>query len=219
MARPAPPEAKGQVLPDNQIAGWAKAAGFPADQIATAVAVALAESSGRLDAVSVTGDYGLWQINERMHPEMFRDGGGFGDGQWWGQWNAQMAFKVWKDAGSRWTPWVAFNSGAYKLFLPRAQAAAGNPSITGIGPTDKAGYREVIAIPSALNEIGNAVKGVSQAFNKAGQWIGNRDNWIRVAQVAVGGGLLVMALNIVAQPYVGKVAGPVAAALTKGKIK
>jgi hypothetical protein len=50
----------------NQIRDyWERNGGGPAT-VVDAVAVALAESGGRTDAISPSGDYGLWQIN-RIH--------------------------------------------------------------------------------------------------------------------------------------------------------
>lgn len=37
---------------------------------------------------------------------------------------------------------------------------------------------------------------------KAGQWVGNVDNWIRVAKVVVGGALVIAGVEIAARPYV-----------------
>ena len=54
-------------LNEFQIAGYALAAGFPPNEIATATAVALAESGGDTNATNhnTNGsyDYGIWQIN------------------------------------------------------------------------------------------------------------------------------------------------------------
>ena len=44
---------------------WLEAGG-PASAEAIAASVALAESGGNPDAVSSTGDYGLWQINAEV---------------------------------------------------------------------------------------------------------------------------------------------------------
>lgn len=217
MVLPVPAEYKGQKLTDEELAGWAKGAGFPDDQIATAVAVALAESSGRIDAIGGPNfngsfDYGPWQINSKAHPEKFQKWP-----QWWSVMNAQMAHAVWSEAGGRWTPWAAFNSGAYRLHLARGEKAAKNPHTpTGGGPD---AVKEVFALPEAITEMGNAVKAVAAAVFKAGAWMGDSDNWVRVAQVGIGAGLLVAAMTIVARPAVEAIAGPAAAVLTKGKMK
>ena len=46
----------------TQIAGYAKQAGFSGNALVTAVAVAMAESSGNTSVVNSLGCTGLWQI-------------------------------------------------------------------------------------------------------------------------------------------------------------
>lgn len=228
MAKAAPAAAKGVVLSDVQIATWARTAGFPEDQIATAVAVALAESSGRIDAVGGPNpldgsyDYGVWQINERAHPEKFQS-----MPDWWTASNAQMALAVYRERQNSWAPWTVFKTGAYQLYMGRGKAAAEGKS-TG---TTSSRYDERWDIPGvpdaaesavqdtagALLGIGNALKSIAAAGVKAGAWMGQSENWIRVAQVGIGVVLLGVALNVVIRPIVTSVAGPAVSALTKGK--
>lgn len=117
-------------LTDAQIAGAAKAAGFSGGSLATAVAVALAESSGDPGATNQntngSTDYGLWQINS-VHGPLLKQG----------DWrnptdNAKMAFRV-SAGGTTWTPWTTYKSGAYRKFSARAQLAAGAPVDPGGG--------------------------------------------------------------------------------------
>lgn len=109
-------------ISDIDIADCAVAAGFPANEIVTAIAVALAESDGEPTAThknsdgAQSTDYGLWQINKYWNPDTFS----------LGDWsdpriNAKMALVVWKRQG--WNGWSTFKSGSYKKFLDRAQAA------------------------------------------------------------------------------------------------
>lgn len=116
-------------LTDAQIAGYAKGAGFPDNQIATAVAVALAESRGRTDATNRNSngsiDRGVWQINS-IHGDMPGDPFNPAD-------NAKMAFTIWKQAGNSWRPWSTYKSGIYRSFLTRGNSAAGSPAIGGGG--------------------------------------------------------------------------------------
>lgn len=109
-------------LSDKQIAGAVKAAGWPKDQWVTAVAVALAESSGRSDVVNSIGASGLFQILRSAHSELFTRYN-YSDPVD----NATMALIVYRNAGGSWSPWVAYTSGAYRAYLPRARAAAGGP--------------------------------------------------------------------------------------------
>lgn len=112
-------------LSDSQIAGLLKAGGFPADQIGTGVAIALAESGGRTDALNTSNSNGSWdaglmQVNS-IH--------GYSQSYLFDVHNnVAAALKIYKAAGNRWTPWSTYNSGSYRVFLPRGNLAAGNPS-------------------------------------------------------------------------------------------
>ena len=113
-------------LTPAQIAGYAKSAGFPDSEIATATAVALAESGGRTDAqnrnTNGSTDYGVWQINT-VHGALLNNGDKFNPAD-----NARMAFTVWSQAGRKWTPWSVYKSGAYRTQMPRAALAAAAPA-------------------------------------------------------------------------------------------
>lgn len=85
---------------------WIQAGGNPA-KADIASAVALAESSGNPNAISPTQDYGLWQINRAAHPTQFTLNPLA---------NARAAVAI-SSNGTNWTPWVTFNSGAYRKFL------------------------------------------------------------------------------------------------------
>lgn len=111
-------------LSDAQIATLMRNAGFPAAEIPTGVAVALAESGGNSDAVGPvnsngTRDWGLFQIND-----VHKNRPGFAN-RMDPQTNTNLAFAIWKDAGGKWTPWSTFNSGRYRTFLPRGILASG----------------------------------------------------------------------------------------------
>lgn len=101
-------------LTDKQIASVAAQAGFKGSALTIAVAVALAESSGRTDVVNSIGATGLWQILQSAHP------------QWTIQQlkdphtNARAAYII-SSGGKNWKPWVAYTSGSYRKFLDRAR--------------------------------------------------------------------------------------------------
>ena len=115
-------------LTAQQIAGAAKAAGFPDNELATATAVALAESGGETTATNrnTNGsvDYGLWQINT-IHGSLLSQGDKFNPTD-----NAKMAYTVWSRAGNKWSPWSAYNNQRYRTFLPQASLAAAAPTTT-----------------------------------------------------------------------------------------
>lgn len=116
-------------LNEFQIAGYALAAGFPAQEIATAVAVALAESGGDPAATNKNTngsyDYGLFQINT-VHGALLTQGDKFNPLD-----NAKMAFTVWAGAGNKWTPWSVYKSGVYRAQLLKGTAGAAKPEMPG----------------------------------------------------------------------------------------
>jgi hypothetical protein len=202
MVQAVPAEFKGQTLTPAQIAQWAVQAGFSGQDLTTAVAVALAESSGRIDATNtnIDGsiDYGVWQINSGHADEFAKHP------QWWSVENADMAHDVWAAAGNKWTPWVTFNNGRYTSFLLQATAAAKNPDTGNVvgGPGDT---KNVTIIPG-VDSIAESLSGFTTGLAAVGAWIGNPQNWERVGLVLVGGALVVGALIMVAGKSVGDVA-------------
>lgn len=104
-----------------QLQALASNAGFTGDDVNTAAAIALAESSGNPAAVgdlnlTPGGSIGLWQINLKAHPEytaaQLTDPAT----------NAAAAFSVYQAAGG-FGPWSTFNNGAYQAYLPTASGA------------------------------------------------------------------------------------------------
>lgn len=108
-----------------QIGVFAQNAGFTGDDLVTAIAVALAESSGNPNA---QGDktptnpngtsYGLWQIHWTVHPEV-----GPPENLFDPQTNANAAFTVFQEQG--WAAWSTFTNGMYQAHVSDAQAATG----------------------------------------------------------------------------------------------
>jgi hypothetical protein len=105
----------------EEILPYAQRAGFSGDDLYTAVAIALAESSGETNAYNPEtqagaaegkGSYGLWQIYLTAHPEF--SGVNLNDPQL----NANAAFLVYTRANNRFTPWSTYNNGAYQAYLP-----------------------------------------------------------------------------------------------------
>ena len=109
-------------LSASQIAQYAANAGFSGDDLATAVAIALAESSGNPNANGDTnltpgGSVGLWQINLAAHPEFAQVD--LTDPQT----NADAAYAVYVAAGYNFRPWSTYKSGAFAQYLSDAQGA------------------------------------------------------------------------------------------------
>jgi len=105
------------LLTFDQLAAYAQKAGFTGDDVNTAAAIAISESSGNPAAV---GDLtlppppsvGLWQIYLNKHPEyteaQLKDP----------QANANAAFAIFKEAGGSFMPWTTYKNRAYLTHLP-----------------------------------------------------------------------------------------------------
>ena len=99
-----------------------RTAGFSGETFVVAIAVAMAESRCDPSARGVNPagsvDRGLWQINDRWHPEV-SDSCAYN-----AQCNAREAYRI-SDEGGNWSPWATYKSGAYKKFMDDARAAIG----------------------------------------------------------------------------------------------
>lgn len=121
-------------LSPEQIARHAYDAGFRGDDLAIAVAVALAESTGDPRAhnpVPPDNSYGLWQINMigALGPERRRQYGLDANRDLFDPAvNAKVANKISSD-GNNWTPWSTYTNGAYRRHLDRAERAADRKSV------------------------------------------------------------------------------------------
>ena len=123
-------------LTDDQLASIARQAGFPENEIPTAVAVARAESSGNPRAHNTKppdNSYGLWQVNMygQLGPDRRK---AFGitnnDALFDPAVNARAAYQIWKQQG--WKGWSTFNNGSYRKFLNQASGDA-DTATAGIG--------------------------------------------------------------------------------------
>lgn len=192
------------ILSDDKIAGIALNAGFTGTNLTIAVAVALAESSGKTDNYNgnaATGDssYGLWQINmigdmgpERREKYNLRNNEELFDPST----NARVAYALWNERG--WGQWGAYNKGAYLRYMPRAGAAVklngGKSVVTGSIDPNAPGKvnlnRPDTAVPDVIEntiyDIRDSLSGVKNVID----FFTNSDNWIRVGMF-IGGGVLV----------------------------
>lgn len=109
-------------LSASEIAQLARTAGFAGSDLVTAVAIALAESSGDpaiVGDLEITrgGSIGLWQINLCWHPEyskeLLLDPPA----------NAAAAYAIYADADHSFSPWSTYASGSYRRFLEVASEA------------------------------------------------------------------------------------------------
>lgn len=173
------------VVSDQTIASAALAAGFPRDQIPTAVAVALAESGGDATARNTSNsdgsvDHGLWQINSVHAADLAA-------GNWRDPFdNARMAHAVWSRAGRKWTPWVAWDNGLHLPFLARGTAAM--RALDDSGATS-----EVVNFPDPFGAV-DQVQELAGLAGGALDVLTDRDLWVRIGIGAVGAVLLAVAL-------------------------
>ena len=114
-------------------------AGFSGADLATAAAIALAESGGnpndynpetaaRGGTPQGQGSFGLWQIYLKAHPEFA------GQNLYDPQTNANAAYSVYSHRGG-FRDWVTYSTGAYQEHLPSVLAVM-QPAPTPPGQTD-----------------------------------------------------------------------------------
>jgi hypothetical protein len=179
----------------QQIAGYAKAAGFPPGEIATATAVALAESAGETTATNKNSnnsvDYGLWQINT-VHGQLLNQGDKFNPLD-----NARMALTVWQRAGNKWTPWTVYKSGAYRAQMGAGTMGAAAPTdpqetvgTPGDTSTVPAGTTVASSPLDLLGPIGTALGGILGSFNR----LTSGALWLRVGAFMLGSWLIILSL-------------------------
>lgn len=84
--------------------------GFRGKNLREAWAIVMRESGGREDAISATGDYGMFQFNKAA----------WGRQKWWNtdlmltrEYNAKVAFRI-SDGGRTWYPWDIDGKGRHK---------------------------------------------------------------------------------------------------------
>lgn len=173
-------------LSDAQIAGAAKAAGFSGSALITAVAIALAESSGNANAHNTRppdNSYGLWQINMygNLGPERRKQYGLSSNSELFNPaTNAKAAYAI-SGGGKNFRPWSTYIFGNYLSYMSRARKAAGNPDSSG-GSTgvEQAGLTDVFSWPGEILDF----------F----EFISDPNTWLRLGMIIAGGGLLIFAL-------------------------
>lgn len=94
---------------ENPLALSIYSAGFRGENVKEAWAIAMRESGGRPDAISATGDYGVFQFNRSAHHKQ----------EWWDtnrlltrDYNIKVAFRVSK-GGKWWGPWDMSGNGKW----------------------------------------------------------------------------------------------------------
>lgn len=200
-------------LTPAQIATVAAGAGFRGTALRNAVAVALAESGGRTDAVGVNSDRwrsrdrGLWQINDHWHPEV-SDALAFNPVTC-----ARAAYRI-SAGGTNWSPWSTWKNGAAQTQMAKAQIgvnqAAGGGGVVGADfitpgpipdiplPGDDFGFGDVGgAIGDVVTTPLEAAKTMITLAIKTGAWLSDPHNWQRVALVSGGSVAVLIALGMI----------------------
>lgn len=168
-------------LDAKTIAGVAVNAGFTGNDLVTAVAIALAESSGRTGAHNTnaaTGDnsYGLWQINMigSMGPARRRLFDiSKNDELLQPNTNASAAYKLYKAKGSKFGDWSTYNKGTYKSHVAAATKAVkdnGGKAIA-MGTVDPSDKADVNIGPVGFDlpkmpDVGGSITGAVNAFGQ-----------------------------------------------------
>lgn len=192
----------------EDIAQAMRNAGFPDDQLATGVAISLAESGGRYEATNdsaIEYSVGPWQINLKAHnlPESAAREL---------QSATNYAYQLWSGRGGRFTDWSVYLNGSYQSQLPRAQQAVANvagtpqfqipnPFPNGVQiPNPLEGRIPTIPTPQMPAQIGDWASNLNRIFSTllSGQY------WWRVGFYTVGiilaiTGLIIMALGLLQQ--------------------
>ncbi|MGW4205015.1 hypothetical protein [Streptomyces sp. NPDC004726] len=209
-------------LTPEEIARVAYDAGFK-DQakLTRAVAVALAESGGRITVVNTTGnsppsrDRGLWQINDHWHKEV-SDAEAFNPPA-----AAKHVYRITK-GGTTWREWSAWTNGGASTQMGRATLAAAKVIRSPGSVVIQADWWDPLDIfPDSgggggdgpdLGSIGDALMFPMQLVEmamKTGEWVMNPHNWLRVLEVVAGAGVVILGVKMLADSGVG---GPVGAA-------
>jgi len=169
--------------------------------LATAIAIAMAESGGNPRAYNGRGrddSYGLWQINMQgdLGPTRRQQFGLKSNSELYTpSVNAKAMMQI-SGSGKSWGPWSTYGGLRYYALLPAAKTAA-------LGVAAGRGTGE--AVDEATDIAGGAIEATQQGIGavlKAGRWMSDRNNWFRVAKVAVGGALIIGGLVAVSRPAI-----------------
>lgn len=188
--------------------------------------VAMAESGGDSKIVNAIGCVGLLQINQPVHVKKHP--------KWTRAWlqdpmNNLAAGKVlYDEAGKFDGPWLdSRDKGGGGGWGSKVSGGSGGTDATQVGddPCDALkgtpGYDYCVRNkgddgPDAgggLMDTAEQIGRLAQAVAKAGNWLANPGNWVRIAYVAGGGLLALTAVSVIAQPYARTAYGQVRRAL------
>lgn len=187
-----------QVANPVTIAQAAFAAGIQSPTaLAEATAIAMAESGGNErahNAVPPDDSYGLWQINMygSLGPARRAQFGIADNAALYDIATNAKAMVAISSGGTNWGPWTTYRGARYWLALPIATGAA----TTALAARGAAGVGAGVTEP--ITDVTDAAVEAAAGVRKAGAWLSDRNNWIRVAKVVVGGLLVINAVSVLA---------------------
>lgn len=221
----------------TSIAVMARAVGWGSNSDAVSW-VAMAESGGDAHVVNSIGCVGLLQINQKVHVASHP--------QWTVSWlqdpmnNLTAGLVLFKAAGGRFDrDWADSKNkgGIPEGWGPHVPAALGGG---GSGP---AGASQASSDPcdalkgtpgydyctrsqgdngtggNSFGDTAAELGRLAQAVAKAGNWVADPANWVRIAYVAGGAVLALVAVNVIIQPYAARAYRQVAAAVPTRTIR
>jgi hypothetical protein len=162
------------------------------------VAIALTESSGNTDAIggpnaNGSHDYGLWQINDKAHPDLISEAVKK-DGSWKiPSKNFTMAVSVYTSQG--FNAWSTYKYGLYGANLPAATEAWNHP--------DQSATQTSAVTETTLGAV-SAVTGVADLISA----LTKSETWVRIGMGAAG---VVLVLVVVAALMKNHLPGPLGA--------
>lgn len=209
---------------DKTLAALAFAVGIPNDQIPTAVAIALAESSGDRTAYNGVGpdrSYGLWQINMKgsLGPDRRTKLGLNANEDLFSLVPNAQAMALISGKGKSWDAWSTFKNGAYTNYLARATLAT-NSYLSDRSAKETTDYQNrgaageldpgaaiglgglPINIPGnplngAADIVGSVASGAVSGVTSVAGFLGKLSDpklWVRIGIGAIGAVLLVFVL-------------------------
>jgi len=133
----------------------ARKAGFSPSEAVIIVAIAIAESGLRTDAIGPVGEIGVTQVYPKAHPQYSRAC------LINAQCNFDAAFQI-SNHGTNWHPWTTYNNGAYRQNVSKVEQAVG--ASAGL-PPDPSAPQQPLATPaiyasSSSQDGGLAIFGV-----------------------------------------------------------
>lgn len=214
-----------------QVSAMARSAGFPNPDLMGQIA--MAESSGRADVVNSIGAVGLFQVNQPVH---VKDHPSWTVSYLQDPVNNTRAAKILFDqdkaaGGDGLRPWVSSKNGpggwgssaaaTSATSVSDPNACADVPGMAGDWCRQGANGQLPQQDPNAGGALDTATQlaRLAQAVAKAGNWLANPANWVRVAYVAGGVALALTATAVIAKPYAGAVQSALPVAGTKTAVR